>query len=461
MPFGISTNICEPTEFTPTEISLNTELPERVINDEHIWWPVIINQGTYNSCVQCAEIAYTFTYEINRKRNLDAGDFEDEYPDRRYSQHYTYNQEVKGDDGGSDWHSGFCMIRDNGCPTYADFKDLDVFGNPGPDTYTYWMTGDSKYINGMTNRISEIYQFTFGPSTEDLNFLKHWIADHGSGESSGGLAIIGVAFHNHYTTKINQPGIYNNESILTLGDSSQKHALTIVGYDDDFPVSATEFGAFRVANSWGSEGPLAWGTAGFAWLPYSDLVSTNNTSLELKYAYTCDVEPTAENPINNPAIAISANIEHNHRNELTYYVGPGEISSTLPQSNMLFQTFSEQGNDESMRGTFYEGEPIDLAFNFSHFYQDDWINPFQRIFFNLNGIEGCQTGNINTVKLIDHRWNEVFEIPFHEIDNSIGEGDNWSYIDYYLLTRPEHNFITGVTNLNTNRISRFYTEVRA
>ena len=186
VPFGTSTGICAPIEFIPNENSLNTDLPERVINDSRIWWPFIINQGIYNSCVQCAEIAYTYTYEVNRKRNLDAGDDFIDYPDRIYSQHYTYNQAVKGSNNGSDWQSGFCMIRDNGCPSYADFIDPEVFipQNTGENIYTYWMTGESKYNNGMSNRISEIYNFQFGPTIESLNYLKHWIADHGRGEGA-------------------------------------------------------------------------------------------------------------------------------------------------------------------------------------------------------------------------------------------------------------------------------------
>lgn len=175
-----SGNCQNPLVFQPTPASLNKPLPVAVHNEESIWWPFIINQNPYNSCVQVAEIFYTFTYEINRKRNLNAGDEpEDNFKSNRYNQHYTYNQTATGANGNSGWHSGFCIVRDNGCPNYEEFYDPEIFSRRGDTVYTYWMTGTNKYISGMDNRISEIYKFPFGINTTDLNHLKHWIADHG------------------------------------------------------------------------------------------------------------------------------------------------------------------------------------------------------------------------------------------------------------------------------------------
>lgn len=99
--FPTSVNCDSLTIFYPDVTSLNTPLPESVHNENYIWWPFIINQGHFNSCGQVAEISYTFTYEINRKRNLNAGNLPTDYPNRNYNQHYTYNQVVIGDDESS------------------------------------------------------------------------------------------------------------------------------------------------------------------------------------------------------------------------------------------------------------------------------------------------------------------------------------------------------------------------
>ena len=458
--FGISSGSCEPQVFTPNQASLNKPLPASVHNESHIWWPFIINQGAFNSCNQVAEIFYTFTYEINRSRNLNAGDsINDEYAINRYDHHYTYNQNVSGVNGGSDWHSGFCTVRDNGCPNYNTFHDDNVFypTNSLENKTTYWMTGNENYEIGMKNRISEIYQFPFGIGTADLNHLKHWIADHGKGETTGGLAIIGVYMDGHSVTLVTQPP-YDGEKILNLGSGGMPHALTIVGYDDNFPVSATEQGAFKIANSWGT---LLFGYHGFAWVPYSALI-LNNPRINIPYAYTCDVSPTINNPINNPDITISASIDHPQRKQLWYYVGQDEIideNPEVPNSTKLFDAFTKKGNLKPMRGTQYVN-PIELSLNFSHYYTDNISNPFQRVFFNLyedtNSIGG---GQINSVKLVDHRWNTDFELEFDNANQPIVHENNWCYVDYYLL--PHHGYhILTTTTLNTNRVSRFKTEVK-
>ncbi len=453
----VTTGNCEnPPVFQPTQASLNKPLPVAVHNENRIWWPYIINQGQFNSCVQVAEIFYTFTYEINRKRNLFAGDNENEneYKSRQYNQHYTYNQSVTGNDQGSSWHSGFCMIRDNGCPNYEEFYDPEIFSHKEDTVYTYWMTGSSKYISGMDNRISEIYKFPFGTNTGNLNYLKHWIADHGRGEATGGLAVIGVFIGGSVLNIINQPGSYNGNSVLYLG-SSGPHALTIVGYDDNVPISATESGAFKVANSWGGEAS-SWGDFGFAWLPYSALVTTNN-GLRIDYAYTCDVYPTEDNPINEPEISIAVNIEHEFRSKLLYYVGHDKITDIQPQFMEKFETFSKMGNENQMRGIYYPGA-IDIGLNFSHFYIDNTNNPFQRVFFKVYQFNTTAVGQINSINLVDHRWNEEFELPFQIADHTIYNEDNLYWVDYYLL--PHHaNNIFSYTELRSNRVSRFTTQV--
>ena len=324
-PWTVSTvdigvdDFCTRTEFIPTDISLQTPLAESVHNEDEIWWPFIINQYAYNSCTQVAEVFYTYTYEVNRKLNTDAGDgiTVPVFSDRNFNQHYTYNQALASDNGSAGYTTGFCMIRENGCPNYLDFDDYALHHGV-PNGYLYWMTGSEKYLSGMQHRVSEIYQFTIGPTAASLINLKHWLNDHGRGETSGGLAIIGVWIDGATTTEITQ-GPYTGEYLLNFANQyTGEHALTIVGYDNNFPVSATELGAFKIANSWGTDANF--GNEGFAWLPYSALVS-GNLNIALPYAYTCDIYPTETFPINPPDISIFANIEHNNRSQLIIMLG--------------------------------------------------------------------------------------------------------------------------------------------
>jgi hypothetical protein len=65
-------------EFVPTTGSLALTLPVSVYNDTQPYFSHIVNQYGA-SCVQVAEIWYTFDYEINRKLGRTAGDGQSDF----------------------------------------------------------------------------------------------------------------------------------------------------------------------------------------------------------------------------------------------------------------------------------------------------------------------------------------------------------------------------------------------
>lgn len=97
------------------------------------------------------------------------------------------------------------------------------------------MTGFEKYKQGMNNTISDIYTFNFS-SYGWLDDLKHWIADHGNSEATGGLAVIGVntaGWNPNGVVPSGSPYHSGEKFISSLGTIGSGHALTIVGYNDD------------------------------------------------------------------------------------------------------------------------------------------------------------------------------------------------------------------------------------
>lgn len=64
-------------------------------------------------------------------------------------------------------------------------------------------------------------------------------------------------------------------------DSSPKHAMVIVGYNDNYRIKGRKNGAFLLLNSWGT----AWGTEGFVWISYQDFENW------VHGAYLFDVPP--------------------------------------------------------------------------------------------------------------------------------------------------------------------------
>lgn len=52
---------------------LSRDLPYAVNNSNNIYMPPIFDQGSTASCVQCAEIGYVLSYELNRLYNVSSG----------------------------------------------------------------------------------------------------------------------------------------------------------------------------------------------------------------------------------------------------------------------------------------------------------------------------------------------------------------------------------------------------
>lgn len=461
-------------EYTPSAASLATQLPTYIYNEDQIWFPSIFNQYYNACCVQVAEVWYTFAYEINRKRGVAASDLP--LKTNLYHPLYTYNFLNGGTSTAYTYFkSGFDIIKQNGCPSW-DVYDDPCLNNPNLN-YKYWMTGFDKYKQGMNNTISSVITFNYS-SNVWLENLKHWVADHGNGESTGGLAVIGVN-----TAGWNPNGIVPNGSpyhsgekfISSLGTPGSGHALTIVGYNDDiwiqdingdgqytndrdvngdgiFNIKDFEKGAFKVANSWGA----GWNTpyGGFILVPYKHFYP-GNTGLVISYAYSCDVFPES-NDIPEPSLTLKTSMEHPARNKISMSVGYAALASNNePASTANFYSFNFQGGANDMRGA-YPG-PIENGLNFGYFYGDA---DFGKLFLRVTEKDPGNTSNgtINYFSLIDHRWNEDFELFCDQTNvNIVNNGATTLAIDYHLL--PHEQPVTSNLDITSNRVSRFTTSI--
>ncbi len=112
-------------------------------------------------------------------------------------------------------------------------------------------TDEERFASGCNVRTGNIVNF----KDTDLNGIKKWILSHGS---------VITSFHGDvYET------FSNGTVVKNLLAFSNDHAVTIVGWDDDFTASKGLFnvhGAWLCKNSWGPE----WGDNGYFWLPYAD-----------------------------------------------------------------------------------------------------------------------------------------------------------------------------------------------
>lgn len=204
--------------------SKNTTLPPVVDNSKHKFMRPIFKQDG-GCCAQAAGVAYTFTYEVNRLRNLAANN--NDLHQNQYPTHYTWNFLNNGYGSGSWYFDGWDIIKENGCPNITTWHDT-MSGD-----MKLWMSDYDRYYQGMHNKTQNYHRILYG-NYEGLNTLKHWLNDHGNGETTGGLACFAV----HYlgNTSVTLPeasALAGKKMIIHWGTNPQSgHAMTFVGYND-------------------------------------------------------------------------------------------------------------------------------------------------------------------------------------------------------------------------------------
>lgn len=457
------------SELIPTSQSLALQLPSEVSNDTSRFFPPIFHQVGL-SCVHAAEIGYTFTYEMNRLRSVDAGSSWDNLEPNLFPHLYSFNfvNGGYGFDEGTPVYSGFEIVLSNGCPMYNDWYDPQ-----GVSSDVYWMDGYEKYHRGMSNRVVEVKTITLNNNDASIDKLKHWLYDHAEASNTGGLAVVCVYTDGWKTDgRLPQQSSHYNEFVIRklgngVGNPPPAHAMTIVGYDDNVcydinedgiitttidingdgivNVYDSEYGAFKIANS-----SATWfGNNGFIWLPYSLLDEIMPIDYVRK-VYVCEVEER------DVQLTYKATIKHSHRGHLALYVGYSPyVASSIPLVKDTFNIFNNQGGENiPMHGI--DQNPIEIGLDFSSKYPN--LTSYKKYF--LQAVDNnTNAGNysegecfIQNFSLMDYRWGEAFELPCPTTNIPIGKNATTTLsINYDLLP---FDGTPLPTNWNSDKVAR-------
>ena len=450
-----------------------TQLDPVVDNSQLDYFPEIFHQGSSGACVHVAEVAYTFTYELNRINGTPAGN----WTNNKYNifhPFFTYNFQNNGNYySGTDYTTGYTTIIDNSCPEFHFYDDPALYGTD-LQKGTYWLNGYQNYYKGMNNKTANTISIHWSNTLESLDLLKHWLNDHNEGGNSpGGLATI-ATFMEGFTIGWIPTGSpeAGKHFIYNWGPSAiEGHAMTIVGYNDEIhckdidnnglyenydrdgngqiELHECEKGAFKIANSWGEYWPVPI-DEGFIYAPYSIFES----GLQIEHTvYSCLINENYETEL-----AINVEVECGDRSQLKFYSAyspKANINSITEEAG--YNVFNYQGGEFDMRGEAYEG-PIEIGLDFGyHFIEDD----FGKIFLKINKLGNNPIGFLNHFSIIDYRWNEIFELDCQDLINGplqlTGQGNTIAFVNYDLI--PHETPITQNLLLDSDMVSRFQPSV--
>lgn len=264
-----TTAAVEPNELSQERATLQElqATPSAVDNSLSIYFPPIRSQGQQGSCSAWAATYYYNTYTQARDEGWTVSGGDNAYI---CSPAFIYNQINDGVDSGSNLVEAMARLGRNGACSWLlmPYSSSD---------YTSWPS-EAAWTDALKRRTMNCYAIgseTAGTTDAEMEAIKQRLAN---GEIMVTSTDVYSNFYYTYptaTTGINNAVLYANSGSYLGG-----HALTVVGYDDNKSYSdgtGTKYGAFLIANSWGS----SWGTynsgatsKGYMWVAYDYFKAT-------------------------------------------------------------------------------------------------------------------------------------------------------------------------------------------
>lgn len=311
-------------------------------------------------CGQSAGIAYNFTYEIDRVRNVAATDINTQYPT-----HFAWNFKNKGSNIGVNCLETWDVLRTAGTPNVEDWGGTPYFGG-----FKLWKSGYDFYYNSMKNRIYQVYAIPVN-TPEGLLTLKAWIYDHMDGSDVGSLAnFYSTYISNSYTFPTLPAGTPEaGKKVITTFGSYVNHCQTIVGFNDSIRFDYNqdgqytnnvdingdaivdmrdwEIGGLKFTNSFGYD----FADNGFCYMMYKTLADNlTNGGIWNNTVYVIKVRENV-----NPLLTYKVKIKHTARGRLKVSAGiSSNLSASTPDYIQEFSVFNNQGGDFYMTGDSLE-----------------------------------------------------------------------------------------------------------
>lgn len=371
-------------------------------------------------CGQAAGIAYNFTYEIDRVRNVPASDISTQYPT-----HFAWNFKNNGSNIGVNCLETWDVLRMAGTPNVQDWGGTPYFGG-----FKLWKSGYDFYYKAMKNRVYQVYAIPVN-TPEGLLTLKAWIYDHMDGSDVGSLAnFYSTYISNSYTFPTLPAGTPEAGSkVITQFGSYVNHCQTIVGFNDsirfdynqdgqytnDIDITGDgivdmrdwEIGGLKFTNSFGYD----FADNGFCYMMYKTLAeSLTNGGIWNNTVYVIKVRENV-----NPLLTYKVRIKHTARGRLKISAGiSSNLSAETPDYVQEFSVFNNQGGDFFMTGdTIESSKTIEFGLDVSQLLNHIQSGSPTKFFLKVDESDATNqfTGEVIGFSVMNYTSSTPSEIP--------------------------------------------------
>ncbi len=251
------------------------ELPDFVDNSQSVYFPAIDTQGDLGACVSWGQTYYQFTYMMNRSMGVPTT------PENTFSPSFNFNI-INGGRGTGAWDKdGYNIMKEIGNVPLSTVPYNTKEWNNWFATEQVWKEAMQYRIKNYTYLKAVGMDNSSVTSTDDsdLTAIKTLLAQ---GEVLG----VTTPIYSWQVVRIKaHPDVPENDKFVDeyvvrfCDKSGQGHRLCLVGYNDNIwtdvndngKVDSGEMGAFKVANSWGTDRH----NKGFMWIAYDALNMTS------------------------------------------------------------------------------------------------------------------------------------------------------------------------------------------
>jgi len=385
-------------------------LPVSVDNSTKPYFRSITSQSGYE-CGQSAGVAFNFTYEIDRKRDLPANTTDNTYPT-----HFVWDFLNNGYNyQGASFFDSWEIIRACGTMNVTDYG-----GGLNTGGEKRWISGYNVYYNGMKNRLITVKAIRCDNPT-GLQTLKYWLVDHLEGSNIGGVANFYAKYYGSVTTVFPPGTPEEGKYVQTSWGPSPTHAWTVCGYNDSVRFDYNndgqytnniditgdgivdmhdwEIGGLKFANGYAGTG---WCNQGFCYMMYKTLADNIGYGGIWEHTvFVLDVKETCE-----PQLTMKVTLKHTSRDMLKVTVGMNtNVSATTPAFIYEYPIFNFQGGPYYMQGGTSEADKtIEFGLDLTPVLSDLSSGQMAKFFLNVeeNDPGSSATGEITQMALIDY-----------------------------------------------------------